>query len=208
MRQKLVRRIVLAGAALALPAGVAAVVATTVPATAAQRSPAAAVKFTGSVTCSVKGKITANPPVTLSTASSKVTLTATLSKCTGSTKEKKVTISGGTLAASTTVDASCTTLTNGVNPKGTIKWKATTPGASPTTISFSSGSGAVNNGVITVSLPGSGTATAKGSFAGTTSKATIVLDQTEDTLAGDCLVGGVSTLTFSGTNGKSTISVG
>jgi hypothetical protein len=210
MRQKLVRRIVLAGAALALPAGVAAVVATTVPATAAQRSPATAVKFTGSVACTVKGKVTASPPITFSTQTSKISLTATLSKCSGSTKEKGVTISGGTLTAATSITGSCTSLNNFSNPKGSIKWKATGVGAAKTTVGFSNGGASINSstGVITLNLPGSGgTSTAAGSFAGSTSKATVVLDQTEDTLAGDCF-SGVSTLTFSGTNGKSTLSVG
>ena len=205
MKSRMVRRIALAGAALTLPGltlGVMSAGATT------KTTPR--VRFTGTITCAVKGSLTATPAITLSSTSHTLKLHATLSACTGSTSEKGVTIAGGTLNATATATASCTSLSGGA-PSGSITWKANLPGASSTKQSFSNAAINVNSstGVITVALPGSGgTAKATGSFAGSTSAATAIVDQTESTLAGECLGSGVSKLTFTGKNGKSTITVG
>jgi hypothetical protein len=205
MKRSMVRRIALAGAALAVPSLLVGVLSAGAATTATTK-----VTFTGTITCKVKGSLTASPPITLSSASHTLKLHATLSGCKGSTKEKGVTITGGTLNATATATASCTSLSGGA-PAGTITWKAKTPGATATKQAFSSAAIGVNSssGVITVSLPGSsGTATSTGSFAGSTSKATAVVDQTESSLAGECLGSGVSKLTFTGTNGASSITVG
>jgi hypothetical protein len=167
------------------------------------------VTFTGSITCAVTGSLAATPPITLSSVSHVVALHATLKSCTGNTSEKGVTITSGTLSASATATLSCTSITGGIgSPKGSIVWHANLPGATSTKQGFSNAAGSVTNGVITVTLPGSGgTATATGSFAGSTSSVTVVVDQTESTLAGECLGTGVSKLTFTGRHGHSTMTV-
>jgi hypothetical protein len=174
------------------------------------RTVAKPITFTGHVTCDISGTVTANPPISFTSQTSALTLKATLSECVGNTVEKKVAITGGTLAATSSITGSCTSLNSWTKPVGTITWKAVgKPGAAATKQTFTSASTSVNSstGVISVALPGSGTATSTGSFAGKTSKASIIVDQTESSLAGACLTG-VSKLTFSGTNGTSTINVG
>ena len=168
----------------------------------------ATVTFTGSISCAMKGSLTAKPPITFSNTTHSLTWHASLSGCTGNTTEHGVTITGGTLSASSKATASCTSLGLG-SPRGTITWKANLPGAAPTTQSFSNASVSTNGGIIVVTLPGSGgTAKATGSFAGSSSKATAVIDQTENAVIAQCHQSGVSKLTFTGKNGPSSITVG
>ncbi len=201
MNMKLIRRIVLAGTAAAVPLAVFGAVS-------AGAATPTKVKFTGSITCAVTGSLTASPPITLSSASHTLTLTATLKTCKGSTSKSGVTITGGHLKATATATASCLALSGGA-PSGTVTWTANSPGAASTKQSFSTASISVSNSIITVKLPGSGgKATATGSFAGSKSSATAVVDQTESSLVGACTGAGVSKLTFTGKNGKSSITIG
>ena len=179
------------------------------------RTAGAPVVFTGSITCSVTGHMLSNPPLTMASQTTTLTLTASLTGCSGSTTEKKVTIIHGSLNATTTLTASCMSLqtSKGLNPTGTIHWATKNGTASPTKLSFSSATSSVSTGTgaITVSLPGTGTAVTTGSFAGKTSKATIVFDQTWSSLAGQCLFpigGGVNLLSFTGVLGPSAASIG
>jgi hypothetical protein len=158
----------------------------------------------------VTGSLAATPPITLTSASHAVTLHATLKSCTGNTSQSGVTITGGSLTATATATFSCTSITSGIgSPKGGIFWHANLPGAASTKQGFSNAGASVTNGIIKVTLPGSGgTATATGSFAGSSSTALVVVDQTESTLVGECLAAGVSKLTFTGRHGRSAITVG
>jgi hypothetical protein len=173
------------------------------------------VAFTGSITCTVTGRLLSNPPLTMVSQKTILTLNATLTGCTGNTTEKRVTITRGVLNASTTLTASCMSLqtSKGLAPSGTIHWGSKNGLVTPTKLSFSSGTSSIStgNGAITVSLPGTGKAVTTGSFPGTTSKATIVFDQSWSSLAGQCLFpigGGVSLLSFSGVLGPSAASIG
>ena len=202
MKSKLTRRIALTALAVAVPAMAVGTLS-------AGASTATKIKFTGTISCTVKGSLTAVPPITTSSASHTFTLAATLSGCSGSTSQGGVTITGASLKATASATASCTSLT-GIAPAGNIYWKANLPGAAATKISFSNAGDSISStGIITVTLPGSGgTSTASGSFAGTTSTATAVLDQTESSLISACFGTGVSKLTFTGKHGTSKITVG
>ncbi len=168
------------------------------------------VTFKGSATCSISGSITATPPLTTNRAAHTLSLHASLSHCTGNTSENGVTITGGVLTAKGMATGSCTSLTAGTQ-SGTVSWTAGGAGAALTKQSFSNASvsASSNTGIITVKLPGSGgTSKATGSFAGSKSTLTAVVDQTESMLTSECLGSGVSKLTFTGKNGKSSITVG
>lgn len=204
MNYKLVQRLALAGVAAGLPF-------VALGASSAGAASRTRVTFTGSISCTVTGSLTAVPPITLSSVSHTVTLKATLKACTGSTSENGVTITGGHLKATATATFSCTSISSGIGaPTGTISWVAALPGATATRQSFSNAAGSISStGVISVTLPGSGgTATATGSFAGSTSTAKVIADQTKNTLISDCLGAGVSQLTFTGKHGRSKITVG
>jgi hypothetical protein len=192
-------------------AGTAAIAAAAVPAT---KTPTP-LTFTGAITCSVTGKMTASPGLTMGSQKTTLTISAVLEGCKGNTTEKKVTIEKGVLTASTTLTASCTTFETGkgVAPSGTIHWTGSKGSVAPTKIAFTSASSSVDTGnqAITVSLPGTGKSIATGSFAGGSSKATVVFDQTWGSLASQCFFpigGGVTGVTFSGQLGPSAASVG
>jgi hypothetical protein len=175
-----VRRIALIVSAVAVAFGLLAESTSS-----AGAAPASAVTFKGTATCSFSGTLTSNPGIKLTTGTYKLTFSGSLSHCSGNTSQGGVTITGGTLSTSATATGSCTSLSLG-SPAGTITWKANLPGAAPTKLSFSNAS--VKSGTpITVSLPGSGgTSKATGSFAGTKSRATAIVAQSQSTLTSEC----------------------
>ncbi len=199
-----IRTIALAAAALAFPAGLVA-------SSGASAAPLAKVTFTGSIKAVASGSVTISPPLTNSPSSGPLTFTttATLTKPTGDTKQGGVTItkakysSVGTEPAGTT----CDSLESNPVPEGmgTVKYTTTGGSAAPSTLKFKSGS-LTNTNPITVSLT-KGVTT--GSFATPgKSKATLVIDQTIGTLLTECGSTGVSSLSFTGVNGKSTFVIG
>lgn len=176
------------------------------------------VVFGGSITCAVSGRLVSSPPLTMTSQKTTMTISAKLTGCSGHTTQNHVTITHGVLNASTTLAAaSCMSLqtSKGLTPTGTIHWvtKTGTGTAAPTKLSFSSATSSVSTGTgaITVSLPGTGKAATTGSFAGSTSKATIVFDQSWSSLVGQCIFplgGGVSLLSFTGVLGPSAAAIG
>jgi len=98
-------------------------------------------KFTGSISCSLTGTITAKPGLLLSTARTvKITVRTTLTGCTGNTTEDGATITGGSGSATITGSYSCTSLTTSApDPSGEVMWTTTGNNASPTKFTTNTG---------------------------------------------------------------------
>ena len=179
-------------------------------------------RFHGSVSGTLSGSVHVDPPLTLSPSSGpvKVTIKGTVGGLTGNTSEAnkggQTTITGGAFKSVVTLPTgtSCLSLLNGLPAGGgRVKWTSTTTGtglpAATSTISFGSGSLA-GSSPITAVLGGPGTTT-KGSFAmptGGNTTATVVLDQSLNSLVMKCEGAGVSRLTFTGKHGASSMTVG
>jgi hypothetical protein len=187
-----IRKYVLALSLLALPIGT--VVATGSAANAAVR-PLTAVTFTGSVTCSITGSITATPPLLLSTPqTTTIALTATATKCKGAKgvlKQDGVSLKSGKIAGKVVAQKEdCESLVSGVpNPVGTIKWKGKGGTITPTKFTLSDGSATFGSSSTTITF----TSAQTGSFAGS-GAASATVDQTESQLIKQCEGSGVATL--------------
>jgi hypothetical protein len=173
-------------------------------------------KFTGSVSCTMNGSVSANPGLTNSGGSpSTVTVSATLSSCAGtngtSLTQQGVTLVGGTLSGSLTLPSnSCAALTGSL-PALTINAKWTTSGGAiiPSKVKFS-GATTTNTSPVTVTFPNQGgTTVTSGSFAGSASNAIAILDQSINTIQAECATSaGVTMVTLTGGNGVSTFAAG
>jgi hypothetical protein len=186
-----IRKYVLALSLLALPLGFVA--ATGSAANAAVR-PHSTVTFTGKISCSITGKITAKPGLELTTPQTvTLTLSATGTKCTGSTSQGGATIVSGKAVGSVKGSYSCESLLSSVpSPAGNITWKTTGNKATPTAFKLSGGK--FNSGppiVITYN------STQTGSFAGS-GKTSATIKQTQSQLVKSCeSKAGLKSLTIS-----------
>jgi hypothetical protein len=211
-----VRRIAIAATSLMLTAGVM------VGASGGAGAAVSTYRFKGSVSATITGAIKVTPALTLSPSAGPVTvrITAALTGLTGTTSQANnggsTSLTGGAFRSLVTLPAGtrCLSLLGGI-PSGaaTLKWASSTTGtglpAATSVISFGSGSLATTS-PITATLGGPGTTT-KGSFAkptGGNSSATVVLNQTLNSLVVKCEGAGVSRLTFTGAKGTSTLTVG
>lgn len=153
----------------------------------------------GAITCRPTGTITFKPPIVLSSAKkTTMTIAGTLASCKATSPNKKVTLTGGKLAAKSVANMSCGTLENAL-PKltGTITWKAKHGTVKATTFTFSAGSASFTSAPITFIYPkANGTGEAKGSFPARKATAHFVLKQTESQLIPLCTGGGLKTLNF------------
>jgi hypothetical protein len=184
-----IRRYVLVLSLLTLP--IATVVASGATANASVR-PHKAVTFTGKVTCSITGSITATPPLLLTTPqTTTIKLTASAKKCTGSTTQGGVTLTSGAVSGKVTADnVDCESLLSGVpNPAGKITWKGTGGTVAPTTFVLSNGSASFGASSTTITF----TSTQKGSFKGS-GKSSAKVDKTEDQLISECEGSGIAKL--------------
>ena len=178
---------------------------------AASAAPATPVKFTGSISGNLSGKITISPPLTTSASTGpvKFTTTATLSKITGSKTQKGVTLTGGKWTAVVTAPkgTSCSTLESGTLPSGPGKVTYTSTGgtATPSTITFKSETLA-STSPVTVDLNKGATT---GSFTTASGSSGVLhIDQSVSTLLTDCSTTGLSTISFTGKTGVSTMHIG
>jgi hypothetical protein len=196
-----IRKYVFALSALALPLGAVAIGSSTASATV---RPHSSVTFTGSVSCALTGAIKAVPAITgtPSTGTIAVSLTGSLTKCTGAITQGGLTISKGIVKSSVTLPAgtSCTTLVSSPpNPTGSITWKptiVTTTKITPTKFKTSGGS-VTSTSPITITYSSSQT----GSFAGTGSVKAVV-KQTLSTLLTECGTGGTGVSKLNLTTGS------
>jgi hypothetical protein len=100
----------------------------TVASSASAARPLSVHKFTGSISCSVSGKITSTPGLQLATAQTvKIRLAVTLTGCTGThLTQDHATITGGSASSSITGSYSCESLLEGLpNVTGEVKWTTT-----------------------------------------------------------------------------------
>lgn len=192
----MIRKYVLAVLLLALPIGT--VVASGSAANAAPR-PHKAVTFTGTVSCSLTGKITATPALTFTAQTITIKLTGTAKKCKGNTSQGGVTLTTGAISGKVVAqNTSCTSLLTGVpNPKGTIKWKGTGGTVTPTKFTLSNGAASFSGSTTTITF----TSTQTGSFAGTGGSSATV-NKSEKQLIKECGANGIASLTIA----KGTIS--
>ncbi len=167
---------------------------------------------TGSVSCTWTGQASIRPPVVFGGTAKylKVRFRGKLSSCTGS-QGGGVTIVGGTLRASGVASSNdCLSLIGGMPPMtGTVRWRVApgTPRVVPSALLFTGGGFGLGSAV-TIYLPGGETSFVTGSFVGDATTATIVTDQLTSAFADGCgSRRGVSGLTFTGTNGPSSITL-
>ena len=177
-------------ASLGLLAGSLALIAPGVAAAAPGVAPhVRTVTFSGKMTCTLNGAITAKPALTSKGGKPAVlTLSGSITKCTGSTKKSGVTITGGTVKATSKVaNNSCTGLISKLPAlSGTVSYTSKGGKATPTSVRYSAGS-VTSTSPITVKYPGSGaTSKSTGSFAGTKGSATAVVKQSVAALLSEC----------------------
>lgn len=141
-------------------------------------APSSPAPLTGSVTCTLTGKMAFTPALRLSGATGdRVTFTGTLSKCTGTVAPSTVTVRGGRITLATTSPASSHVcgpiLTDGAalpNLAGTVAW--TGPGTAAAAHSALTVSGGnffedTNDNALVWTVPSGGATVASGgSFAG------------------------------------------
>jgi phospholipase C len=120
----------------------------------------------GPLQCQADGKVKFKPPLSASAPTSTVlSIKAKLTCSTGTTGTTAVTVTSGTLkATSTSFVASCTSTELGAG-SGILKWRATGGRVDPTTITWSTGSASGSSNIV-LDVPGTGTATAAGSYGG------------------------------------------
>jgi len=162
--------------------------------------------LTGSVTCSVHGKIAFKPAlVNGGTASSTVTVTGLLNRCTN-VRQGKVKFNNGHLSAlmGTMTANDCAVLSSGVAPAlsgGSIMWTPPSKVAPSSSISTPAGTGSVvtNGGRSVIQISYSGGSVGSGSFSNTgglSVKVTSTQDSTQ--ISGRCTTG-LTNVAFSGT---------
>jgi hypothetical protein len=163
------RKTTTAVAVFALMFGLVATLGTGVAA--AKTAPAPTVG--GSVTCTIKGKLTFSPALKgLDGGTSKATVTATLTGCTG-VKHRKVSITGGHLKGlvGTVTPDNCTdiAINRSIPPLsgGSVAWAPASIAATSSGISFSAGGASVVtiDGVTYLQVTYSGGSVNSGSFA-------------------------------------------
>lgn len=209
------RSMMLAGAALALPAGF--VIAGSVPSGAATTP----VTFAGTLSGNLSGSITITPGLTLSPSTTTVKFTthftdSNLVASKGLT-QKGVTITGakGSSVVTAPAGTSCVTLQSSGLPSGTITTKYTSTGVTTAAAThFKPGMTTVSTGPpITATLGGTGTTTTgsfrNGAAGSSASTAKLILDQTQAQLAASCQSStGLTKISFTGKNGASTFTFG
>lgn len=188
MRKSVVASVALAAAALSL----AVVPAVASASTHGKKSKP--VVFTGKLTCSVKGTIRINPALTATGSSpTKLKFTGTLSKCKGNKKEKKATITGGTITAKGSSSSNSCAYFDGNIPaiSGTAVFKTASKKhkAAPTAFKYSKGMvNPKNTSAVEIDYPATpgGTSSAKGSFKGTSDTLALITNQTAASFASAC----------------------
>jgi hypothetical protein len=176
-----IRKYLLATCLLALPLGT--LVASGAAAGASTRT-TAPVTFTGSVTCSISGAITAKPPLTLDTPqTTTISLKGTATKCRGKITQGGVKLVSGKISGQIDVqNEDCFALTSGVpNPVGTITWRGKGGRVTPTSFTLSNGAGTFGTKKTTIRFSSAQT----GSFAGT-GKAKATVKKNETQLINEC----------------------
>ena len=164
------------------------------------------VTFTGSTTCSVHGKLTFNPSlVSGGSASSSVTVTGLLNRCTDAS-QSRVKFNNGHLSAlvGTVSQNDCATLTSGVAPAlsgGSIMWTPPSKVAGSSGVSMPAGTGSVvsSGGKSVIQISYSGGSVGSGSFTNT-GASSVKVTSTQDTtqLSSRCTTG-LRNVAFSGT---------
>jgi hypothetical protein len=171
------------------------------------------VKATGTLNGVVTGTVKFTTALTNTASDAPITykFTGTLSGLTGSTTQKTGTITGATLTATGTLPArtDCDTFLsdNPLAAKITVKYQADAVYLANTAVTFAS-STLQNLSPVTVGLSG---ATLTGSFTapnGNGSSGNLIADQTILAINTACAAKGLKTLTFNGTNGPSTLTLG
>lgn len=179
MQIKLFRRAAL-GAAL-----VAAPMVALGTATAGASAPHATT-FKGYAKCTFYGTLTSTPGLTFTAKAVTATVKLTLTGCTGNISSGGVKITGATASATVHApSASCSSLGK-FSPTIKLTWKTNTGSATPTSLYFSSASATLGTPIKVTFPKAGGTSKATGSFAGTKSKATAVVQQSANTLLTEC----------------------
>ncbi|MGH9830516.1 MAG: alkaline phosphatase family protein, partial [Blastocatellia bacterium] len=162
---------------------------------------AAASRFSaaGTVQCQATGKVTFRPRLSVgSPASAVMSIKAQLICSTGATGNPAVTVTSGRLTGrSAPFAASCTSTVLG-SGTGTVKWKASGGTVNPTSITWTTGSASGTSNLV-LDVPGTGTATASGSFAGEGPVLHIVSDPLS---GGRCSNSAVKGFAFTGAGGS------
>ena len=176
------------------------------------------VVFAGTLTGNITGSITISPAITLSpsTVPIRFTIHARGSKLVASKglTQKGVTLTAahGSSVVTAAAGTSCATLQTTGLPAGVITTRYTTTGGTAAATKFKPGTTIPSLGPpITATLGGAGTTTT-GSFKNGTagsaaSTATLIFDQTLSQLTTSCS-SGLTSITFTGLNGKSTFTFG
>jgi hypothetical protein len=208
------RNIVLAGATLALPAVV------TIAGTAPSEAVTTPVTFAGTLHGNLSGSITITPALTLT--ASKVPIKFTTRVTDSSLVASKgltqmgvhIVAAHGVSVVTAPIGTSCLTLETTGIPSGVITTAYTTTGGTATVTKFKPGKTTTTTGPpIKAVLGGAGTVTV-GSFRNGTagsaaSTATLIIDQTAAALGASCgSTAGLTKITFTGVNGKSTFTFG
>ncbi len=129
----------------------------------------------GQVVCSARGTVTFTPGLKTASASVATTVAAKLTCTTGTTGAGGVTVVGGTLSATvSSARLSCAT-TSLPRTHATVHWNSTGGSVKPTKLNWSAGTLHVGSAA-GFDFPGSGTAVAKRSYAGTQAALHIVAD--------------------------------
>ena len=197
------RKALLAGAAVALPAGLVTVVSATSASASAFTGPAS-----GTVTCSaINVKVKLSPPLTNSAGGTTVSFKGKISGCTVSGSTDTITSGKITGSLSNPSSSGCSGLATGVQVpiNVTIKWKGKHNGGAAhfdnSTVTIGGADAAVESGTNDVgfSLPAAGNSGVQvtGSFAGSNSTPDASTDYSETTVAqagSECGAKGIKTL--------------
>jgi hypothetical protein len=194
-----VRKIVLIGSAVALGFGLFG----TGAAHAAEK-----VNASGTLNCTISGKIKLSAPLTFGGAAAPSTLTAKIAStgCTGTSGISSV--KGQYIATLPSQD--CTALALATYPSSTFSTKVKYKGAAkynPSATTFSTGSFTGADPIV-LDVPGAGTATTTGSFAGQSMSIQLRLNESATVFAGACgpktkgvkPSGGLKKMSFGGTS--------
>ncbi len=210
------RNIAMAAAALTVPA--VFMIVGTAPSEAATAT--TSTTFAGTLSGNLSGSITITPGITLSASAGtiKFRTTATLHNLVASKglTQKGVTITAAKVSSVVMAPAgtSCVTLESSGLPSSSLTTRYTATGGTASDTHFAPGSTAVATGPpITATLGGAGTTTGgsfkNGAAGSAASTAKLILDDTESQLLAACESGtGLTSIKFTGVNGKSTFTYG
>jgi len=173
------------------------------------------VKFSGSISCTATGSVGFSPALTIAGdgGNALMTVSTTLSGCSGDLTQSGVTITGGTISGQSHLGSdACDNLTTSriATQSGTIQW--TTTGGSATATSFTIYKGEFHETtgeVLELLLPPSdGTMSMGGSFSASRIAIEPVMDDNESTLQTTCgSSGGLGSESFTGVNGVSSLQI-